>query len=149
LLCHAITAWCRLHDVAIVDIFWLQCVVFSDRLVHSSMEYGAKQMNKTPQKKLDRNRYKRLRRKYWVNLYKTSKGCAVCGYNASPYALDFDHVDGVDKLGNPSRMFLYTLKKLMGEIKKCRVLCRNCHGIHTAHEALKLHGLANQIIGER
>ena len=30
--------------MAIVDIFRLQCVVFSGRLVHSSMEYGAKQM---------------------------------------------------------------------------------------------------------
>ncbi len=30
--------------MAIVDIFRLQCVVFSGRLVHSRMEYGAKQM---------------------------------------------------------------------------------------------------------
>ena len=44
MLCHAITAWCGLYDVAIVDIFRLQCVVFSGRVVHSSMEYGAKQM---------------------------------------------------------------------------------------------------------
>ena len=44
MLCHAITARCRLYDMAIVDIFRLLCVVFSGRLVHSSMEYGAKQM---------------------------------------------------------------------------------------------------------
>ena len=106
-------------------------------------------MNKTPQKKLDKNRYKRLRRKYWLNLYKLRKGCANCGYDASPYALDFDHIDGSTKLGNPSHMFLYTLKKLMAEIRKCRLLCRNCHGIRTAHDALKLYGHANYIVGEK
>ena len=39
MLCHAIIAWCRLYDVAIVDIFRLQCVVSSSRMVHCRLEY--------------------------------------------------------------------------------------------------------------
>ncbi len=39
MLCHAITAWCRLYDMAIVDIFRLQCVVSSSRMVHCRLEY--------------------------------------------------------------------------------------------------------------
>jgi hypothetical protein len=92
---------------------------------------------KTPVKKLERNKYKRARRKHWINLYKTSKGCVSCGYNHSPYALDLDHVDASSKIQSPSRMFLWTLKKLMQEIRKCQVMCRNCHGIKSATEELR------------
>jgi 5-methylcytosine-specific restriction endonuclease McrA len=106
-------------------------------------------MSKTPLKKLDANRFKRLRRKYWLNKYKMQKGCIRCGYNASPYALDFDHIEPSSKILSPSRMFLYTLKKLMDEIRKCQLLCRNCHGIRTAHDALKLHGHESFIVGEQ
>jgi|TARA_E500000178_G_C16907447_1_gene700979 hypothetical protein len=81
-------------------------------------------------------------RHYWVDLYKKSNGCYLCGYNRHPSALCFDHLPDVEKaeltkngcskrscaggmyqLYNANIPFEY----LIEEIKKCRVLCCNCH----------------------
>lgn len=75
---------------------------------------------------------RRGRRQYWLNKYKTSKGCELCGYNTHGVALDFDHLDRSKKLFNPSsRSMTYKLRKLFEEIRKCRILCANCHRIHS------------------
>ena len=58
------------------------------------------------------------------------RGCVVCGYNAPPAALDFNHVRGV-KLFNVSQDPKRALYSIMQEIEKCDVLCANCHRIHT------------------
>ena len=72
-----------------------------------------------------------------VNNEKSSRGCQECGYNKSPFALDFHHVN--KKTKNVSYWFKssYTqLKKIKKEWKKCIVLCANCHRIEH-------HGLGN------
>lgn len=66
-----------------------------------------------------------------IHEYQMQKGCADCGYNAHPAALEFDHVNGKklfnigEKIGNNSR------EKLWEEIAKCDVVCANCHAIRT------------------
>ena len=67
------------------------------------------------------------RRKYWLSLYKIRKGCNICGWNFFASALEFDHIDRSTKKGNVSNMTKGTLKKLINEVRKCRVLCSNCH----------------------
>lgn len=65
-----------------------------------------------------------------LNQIKTERGCARCGYNAHPAALDFNHVHGEKSLAigqDPKAAW----QKLMDEINKCEVLCANCHRIHT------------------
>ena len=72
---------------------------------------------------------------------KTTRGCEVCGFNAHPAALQFDHIDPATKyrtkagkVVHPSDMIKgnrYSLATVMLEIAKCRVLCANCHAIHT------------------
>ena len=65
---------------------------------------------------------KRLRE--YINSIK-SIGCQICGYNKTTEALDFHHLDSSTKektIGNCSSW--HGLKK---EIKKCIVLCANCH----------------------
>lgn len=55
-------------------------------------------------------------------------GCVDCG-NTDIRVLEFDHVRGV-KVANVSRMVLdASLDKIMAEIAKCEVRCRNCHAI--------------------
>ena len=73
-----------------------------------------------------------------MNKIKTDKGCEMCGYNAHHVALQFDHIDPETKyrdangnLKSPSSMFSYSQSKILAEIAKCRVLCANCHAIHT------------------
>ena len=83
------------------------------------------------QKYLDR-KYRTARRYYWINKYKVLKGCENCGYNAHGVALDFDHIDRSEKKFTIARRVdLSTIKTLFKEIRKCRILCANCHRIKT------------------
>ena len=85
-------------------------------------------------------------RMHYVNLYKVSNGCSICGYNRHPAALCFDHLSpehksSITKNGYSQRpsaggMFRLYSKKypkelLINEIKKCRILCMNCHMEYT------------------
>lgn len=63
--------------------------------------------------------------------YKLERGCSECGYNEHPAALTFDHVDPSTKLFNPSNYGQYSWESLLHEVAKCRVLCANCHNIHS------------------
>lgn len=75
---------------------------------------------------------------------KMEKGCEMCGFNAHPSALQFDHIDPATKyrtktgkIVHPADMIKggrYSIKTVMVEIAKCRVLCANCHAIYTHTE---------------
>lgn len=85
-------------------------------------------------------------RKQIINTYKVINGCCVCGYNSNPSALCFDHVsddikhedtkNGYSKRSSAGGMFKlyskrYSSDDIINEIKKCRILCCNCHMEHT------------------
>ena len=89
-----------------------------------------------------------------VNKYKVSNGCSVCGYNKHPAALCFDHLEsetksehvknGYSKRSSAGGMFkLYSKKHpiedLISEIKKCRVVCHNCH-MEKTHKKIQAPG---------
>ncbi len=52
--------------------------------------------------------------------------CADCGNQFPPECMDFDHVRG-EKLFNVSAMRCANWSRLVAEIKKCDVVCANCH----------------------
>jgi len=106
--------------------------------------------------------HKRLSAK--LRRYKELNGCEYCGYNANGLALDFAHIDpsnksyeitksgpcgsgmgkmvsritiGKDKVKNKQRW-----KELKEEIRKCRVLCKNCHVVET-YENKEMHNSHN------
>ena len=85
-------------------------------------------------KEANRVKYQKqyYRRKRWTDKIKTGNGCAHCGYNKSPVALDFDHIDPSTKEFLIPRFLARTnLKRLFKEIRKCQILCANCHRIHS------------------
>ena len=65
-----------------------------------------------------------------INSYKINKACELCnklcieGYECS---FDLDHIDQNDKVKDISQM--KNVDDIENEIKKCRLLCRNCHQI--------------------
>lgn len=67
------------------------------------------------------------RRFYWLRKYKVAKGCVICGYNKTGYALDFDHISTKGKIAHISKLVRGNMKTLFEQIRKCRVLCANCH----------------------
>lgn len=52
--------------------------------------------------------------------------CQICGYNRSPAALDFHHIDPLEKdFSISSRMSSFNAIK--AELDKCVLVCSNCH----------------------
>jgi predicted nuclease with TOPRIM domain len=94
------------------------------------------------------------RRIYWIRKIKKYKGCENCGYDENPVALDFAHIDpltkhermcsarkGAGMSSMYSRICIRDMKKntkyikeLFDEVRKCKILCKNCHVIETQKE---------------
>jgi hypothetical protein len=77
------------------------------------------------------NKAQRHKRQDFLNAYKLEKGCARCGYNSHPAALQFNHIDPSKKSFNIGENKRKSLESILLEIEKCEVLCANCHAIHT------------------
>ena len=54
--------------------------------------------------------------------------CERCGYDTSPRILHFHHRDPSTKLFEISDRLSANLSVLREEVKKCMLLCPNCHG---------------------
>jgi len=85
---------------------------------------------------------KHLNRMRHLQSYKIKIGCSHCGYNHHPMALVLDHLNPADKAlvikngraknGMKGGGFFnlarppHTIRELIAEIRKCRVLCKIC-----------------------
>jgi len=66
--------------------------------------------------------------------YKATLACIKCGQN-HPATLDFHHIDRSTKEDSVNRLIKNrAFKRAMEEVKKCVVLCANCHRIHHHEE---------------
>lgn len=70
-------------------------------------------------------------RKAWADQYKLEHGCADCGYNQHPAALDFDHRPGTIKVRDIKSGKQFGWQALQDEVAKCDVVCANCHRVRT------------------
>lgn len=71
---------------------------------------------------------RRRREQAFVNLEKKRIGrCQRCGYDKYLGALDWHHLDSNAKDFNPSMMIRLPEAVQRAEIKKCILLCSNCH----------------------
>jgi hypothetical protein len=73
---------------------------------------------------------KSRRRMYQIKFeaFKRKIGCQICGYNYNPCCLDFHHINPEEKLRRINAGLWYYSKDLFNiEIKKCKLLCKNCH----------------------
>jgi len=66
--------------------------------------------------------------------YLAEKGCCKCG-NRDPRVLEFDHLSRRAKAKAIATLlssgYSWASEKLRTEIRKCRVICANCHRLHT------------------
>lgn len=84
-----------------------------------------------------RKRHHELRqafRKFMLD-YMADKSCVICG-ETDMRVLEFDHIDPSQKSFGISQGIRYgfRLEQIMLELKKCRILCSNCHKRHTAQQ---------------
>ena len=82
----------------------------------------------------NRPKYREEKRNFMWN-YLLNHPCVMCGID-DPRVLEFDHIDPSKKRMEVSKMLRtnYGLDAIKKEIEKCRVLCANCHRIHTAEQ---------------
>jgi hypothetical protein len=89
---------------------------------------------------VNREYYTRKKKEYdaqkkaLLSLIKVTTGCESCGFNYHPQALTFDHIDPDTKAFNIANFGEHSWKDILEETQKCRVLCANCHNIHTAQQ---------------
>ena len=88
-----------------------------------------KQKAKQKKQNSDRNRN-------FVSRYKKLVGCILCGWNKCTWGLHFDHINPHDKTRDISKMMGAGRSELKKEIRKCRLICANCHSIHTQQQHL-------------
>lgn len=87
-------------------------------------------------------RVEKLRRARMLRLLKLKGGkCGKCGYNRCVAALEFHHRDPSKKLfGVNLRAMTKSIAVIMAEVKKCDLLCSNCHREYHAGEWCFING---------
>jgi len=87
--------------------------------------------------KVEYNRNLRKKNKELVN-YLKSVPCADCKLKYPPYVMDLDHVRGKKLVPISFMVSKPTSTKLLKlELKKCDVVCANCHRIRTFKRSVK------------
>ena len=68
----------------------------------------------------------------WLFNYKENLYCIKCGYKENVVALDFHHRnpdEKIDTISSGVRTQGWSKETLIKEIKKCDLLCANCHRV--------------------
>ena len=80
---------------------------------------------------LERNRKTRERLSELIRQRKSGP-CADCGGRFHFSAMDFDHLGIEDKVAGLSQLrHSGSVRKIEAELKKCEVVCANCHRVRT------------------
>lgn len=83
-------------------------------------------------RKKHKERYQKIKQEF-LSTYKIGKCCDLCGWKEHPEILQFHHKEKKEKeftIGNipiSNRSSPNKLKLIQKEIKKCILLCPNCH----------------------
>jgi hypothetical protein len=113
---------------------------YKDKNVRKSKhkEYSRKHYLKTQEATKRRTKEVKEEQKAEWYKFKATLKCTTCGFSHVA-ALDFHHEDPTTKTGNVHRFVSNgQFAKAYEEIKKCIVLCANCHRIYH-HEEKVLH----------
>ena len=70
------------------------------------------------------------------------KGCNHCGYRENHYALQFDHIQPIErKAGSDTRTIgtaiYHGRARFKAWLQRVQILCANCHAIKSAKESLE------------
>lgn len=71
-----------------------------------------------------KTRQRELKNKIWD--YKKTHPCMDCG-ETDPIVLEFDHLSDKEFNVGDAGNFGYSWERILNEIRKCNVVCRNCH----------------------
>ena len=93
--------------------------------------------NKTKSREyLNKRKHKtKTQTREYVKNYLLKNSCVICG-QSDIRCLEFDHINPSTKKYNVCKMITngLSIESIKEEIAKCRVLCANCHAIHTSNQ---------------
>jgi hypothetical protein len=94
-------------------------------------KYGRKYYQANKQKVIERNNITKAKARSRWQTFKATLKCNRCGEN-HPATLDFHHIDSSDPTNRKVHKLMSNgrYRDAMEEIKKCEVLCANCHRKH-------------------
>ncbi|MEK6850215.1 MAG: hypothetical protein AABX85_01425 [Nanoarchaeota archaeon] len=77
----------------------------------------------------DSTKRRMIRNRNFIKNYKKDKECELCGYKKYPEILEFHHKNKKIKSEGINHLMksLKELKIINSEIKKCSLICPNCH----------------------
>jgi hypothetical protein len=104
----------------------IACGRYFVRELWLSPESFQKQKENRADRKRKHMRKKTLSNRAFVTRVKRRYGCSSCGYSKCTDALHFHHIINENKR-HISKMNQYGLQTLKQELRKCVVLCANCH----------------------
>lgn len=100
-------------------------------------EYNRKYHSNRSKESLERKQQLQVdrREKICIKIYEylSKHCCEMCGID-DPVVLEFDHIDQDTKTFTIADAKGKSWARIIEEIKKCRVLCCNCHRRHTAKQ---------------
>lgn len=67
----------------------------------------------------------------WYVSLKDNQKCMDCNVSYAYYQLDYDHRDPSKKLDHVGMLISYGRTKVLEEIAKCDLVCKNCHAKRT------------------
>ena len=103
-------------------------VVCGDKLPPRKKKYCSDSCKRKSNRKRNRGSRKGVTRKYFI-IQELGGCCIKCGYNKNLAALTFHHMPGNKKLFklNVRNMSRKSYAEITKEVKKCQLLCANCH----------------------
>lgn len=81
---------------------------------------------------VQKNRNDRKARRDVVDSYKTARGCARCGYNKHPAAIDAHHTGTKNFEVSRGIQDCKPIDQILAELELCELVCSNCHRIEHA-----------------
>jgi hypothetical protein len=112
-----------------------------------SREWYQRTKTSAPEKLDERHRYVAERRRAakaeWVK--RLGGACVHCGGTFPDCVFEFHHINSEEKEYSPSHIFARTPSIIEAELKKCVMLCANCHRVE--HDKLKYADHAKRTLG--
>lgn len=100
-------------------------------------------VTKKANKKADRKRREKEAKNYAWNIKKT-QGCSDCT-EIDPACLVFHHLDPSNKRASIHKLYKYGVNAVRKEIKKCKLICANCHMKFHYYEAKDGEGITTSV----
>jgi len=133
---HRVLPECSLYNTLILKSKYNLCTMpAKDKTQRNATNRAGYERNKEQRQK--KNRESKAAAKQRWQAFKSTLSCVQCGQN-HPATLDFHHIEKHPDNRKVNKLLTNkAFKQAAEEIKKCLVLCANCHRIHHHNERLE------------